>query len=136
MHLIRANLVCVCGFLIYIYFFLIFKEYTKLSYLAPTLQKPFIFSAFFIPDFFVIFYIFLSNTLLKCLFWTFCFLKILKKHNSFAPHYTTNILQSCCWQFISHHRRGKLYFTRFSFQNSNSIPLFVMGNFFFFLFIF
>lgn len=64
MHLIRANLVCVCVFLIF-FFFWKFKENTKLSYLAPTLQKTFHFLGFLYSWFFVIFY--------RIPFWNVCF---------------------------------------------------------------
>lgn len=128
MHLIRANLVCVCVFFNF-FFFENLKKIQSCPILHLPYKKPFIFSAFFIPDFLLFFIEYpFEMSVLDILFLE----NSQKKHNSFTPRYTTNILQSCCWQFISHHRRGKLYFTRFSFENSNSIPLIVMGNFFFF----
>lgn len=53
MHLIRANLVCVCVFLIF--FFENLKKIQSCPILHLPYKKPFIFSAFFIPDFLLFF---------------------------------------------------------------------------------
>lgn len=54
MHLIRANLVCVCVFLIF-FFFENLKKIQSCPILHLPYKKPFIFSAFFIPDFLLFF---------------------------------------------------------------------------------
>lgn len=76
MHLIRANLVCVCVFFNF-FFFENLKKIQSCPILHLPYKKTFHFLGFLYSWFFCYF---LSNTLLKCLFWTFCFLKILKKN--------------------------------------------------------